>query len=325
MVVTPATLPVAPASIRPIVDGMASRTTKLMGGRATITVRGGPPHLLDEAFDLAHRCESLWSRFIPTSDIMRLNWSEGRPTTVDTLTASLIATMMEGHYLSAGTFDPTVLPDVIAGGYDRSVPDPSRTTVLPDSARSPGRLLDVRIDGLEVCLPRGTTLDAGGVGKGATADLVCDLVIAGGATAVMAEIGGDIVVAGQGLRGPSWHLGIENPFVDEQPAPLQPHVDVIRLVDGALATSSVRKRVFTVDGVPRHHLLDPATRRNADTDVQTVSVIAATGARAEMLTKAGFFISHDEYLGWLPTVGAAGFIVLADGTCRESANWDQHR
>ncbi len=325
MAVTPATLPIAPASIRPVVDGIASRSETLMGGRATITIIGGPSTLLDASFELAHRCESLWSRFIPTSDIMRLNRSEGRATSVDALTASLVATMIDGHYLTAGTFDPTLLPDVIAAGYDRSVLDPSRNTVLPVTAVSPGRPLDVRIDGTEIRLPLGTTLDAGGIGKGATADAVCALAIAGGATGVMAEIGGDIVVAGEGPRASGWHVGIENPFVGDDRVGRGPHVDVIRLTSGAVATSSTRRRVFTVDGVVRHHLLDPATRRSADRGVQTVSVVAATGARAEVLTKAGFFIGRDEYLSWLPTVGAAGLMIDADGTCHASTNWEQHR
>lgn len=322
-----ASTPTAPPPDRAIFEAKPSlsRTETLMGGHATITVVGGSPLMLDAAFELARRCESLWSRFIPTSDIMRLNGCEGRPVRVDDLTVSLIESMIEGHILTAGSFDPTVLPDVIAAGYDRSVLDPSQRTVLPESAVSPGRLSDVRIDGTEIQLPLGTTLDAGGIGKGMTADLVCDLVLSGGGAGVMAEIGGDIVVGGQGPDGEEWRLGIENPLAGPDPGPDEVHVDVVRLTTGALVTSSIRKRVFSVDGVDHHHLIEPATHRSATTRVQTVSVIALTGARAEVLTKAGFLIEPLEYLNWLPTVGAAGLVVLADGTCQESTNWGEYR
>lgn len=326
MAVEAASISTAPPFGKAVVDAgrSISTTETLMGGRATITVVGGSPDLLGAAFTLARRCESLWSRFIPTSDIMRLNRSEGQPIEVDELTVSLVEAMIEGHTITAGTFDPTLLPDVIAAGYDRSVLDPRQRTVLPASAVAPGRLGDVRIDPPDIQLPRGTTLDAGGIGKGAAADAVCDLVMAGGAAGVMVEIGGDIVVAGEGPGGEAWRLGIENPFAGTDPS-VDIHVDVVQLTAGALVTSSVRKRVFSVAGTECHHLIDPSTHRSATTEVQTVSVIASTGARAEVLTKAGFVLDPDEYLDWLPTLGAAGFVVLADGSCGESTNWGDHR
>jgi len=326
MAVEAAPIPTAPPSDKVAVacGRSASANETLMGGRATITVVGGSPGLLGAAFELARRCESLWSRFIPTSDIMRLNRAEGRPVEVNELTIALVEAMIEGHTLTAGTFDPTLLPDVIAAGYDRSVLDPTQRTVLPASAVTSGRLEDIRIDPPKIQLPLGTTLDPGGIGKGAAADAVCELALAGGADGVMAEIGGDIVVAGESPSGEAWCLGIENPFAGADPSD-DIHVDVVQLTAGALVTSSVRKRIFSLEGTDRHHLIDPSTHRSATTEVQTVSVIASTGARAEVLTKAGFLVDPDDYLDWLPTVGAAGLVVLADGTCDESTNWGEHR
>jgi thiamine biosynthesis lipoprotein len=58
--------------------------------------------------------------------------------------------------------------------------------------------------------------------------------------------------------------------------------------------------------------------------VQTVSVIAATGARAEALTKPGFLRDPAEYLTWLPTVGAAGLIIDDEGAMLASGNWNRY-
>ena len=41
------------------------------------------------------RIEQRWSRFLPDSDITRINLAEGRPVDVDPLTITLIATMAE--------------------------------------------------------------------------------------------------------------------------------------------------------------------------------------------------------------------------------------
>lgn len=291
-----------------------TRRFALMGGSATITLVGGTPHLLDRLVALADRCEALWSRFLPTSDIMRLNWSQGRETTVDPLTIRLIREMANGAELTAGDFDPTLLPDLLALGYTASVVAPELTTSLPADARAPGRLDDIELGETTITLPRGTTLDAGGIGKGLTADLVTGLGMAEGAWGVMAEISGDVVVAGEAPGGGAWRVGVEDPFGAPE------HRAIMRLNRGALVTSSQRKRRFG----DQHHLIDPVTHRSADTGIQTVSVIALTGARAETLTKPGFLRAPADYLGWLPTVGAAGLLIDDTGAALASENWNRY-
>jgi thiamine biosynthesis lipoprotein len=58
--------------------------------------------------------------------------------------------------------------------------------------------------------------------------------------------------------------------------------------------------------------------------VQTVSVIATSGARAETLTKPGFVRPPSEYLAWLPTVGAAGLVIDESGAVTVSENWENY-
>lgn len=289
-----------------------------MGGQAHITVVGASAELLEACGELLSRCESLWSRFIPTSDITRLNLAEGRPTAVDPLTVELVRAMQAGHTLTAGAYDPTLLPELVASGYGRSRVDPARETVLPASATSPGSLAGIRVteDAPTITMPLGTTLDPGGIGKGLAADLICRFALAEGAWGVMAEIGGDLMVGGDSPDGVAWRIGIEDPF------DVNAHVALVRLTAGAIATSSVRKRRWPTPDGERHHLLDPATGENASISVQTVTVIAASGAQAEALTKPGFIRDPAEFLAWLPAQGAACLLVMAPGDIRKSENWD---
>jgi thiamine biosynthesis lipoprotein len=274
--------------------------------------------MLDSAIQLAHDCEARWSRFIESSDVTALNWAEGKPVEVHPSTVRLIEAMLEGVALTGGDYDPTLLPDVLAAGYSTSTVDPTRVTTLPASVRAPGNLVGVSIVGTTVTLPLGTSVDPGGIGKGLTADLVCEFAMTQGAWGALAEIGGDIAVAGQAPGESSWRLGIENPFDPSE------HSAVVRLARGALATSSQRKRRFTTAAGIRHHLVNPHTGESAVTTVQTVSVIAATGARAEALTKPGFVRDTAEYLEWLPSVGAAGFVIDDVGTSSASENWERY-
>ncbi|WP_280803244.1 FAD:protein FMN transferase [Aurantimicrobium minutum] len=295
--------------------GVLSRRHKIMGGHGTITLVGGSEQLLTDCWALAEMCEELWSRFLPDSDISRINWSEGAPVQIAPLTRQLIAAMIAGHALSEGTYDPTLLPLVIKAGYTSSATDASRVTTLPASAQAPGHLEAISFSDTEVVVPRGTTLDPGGMGKGVAADVIAQHAMDHGAFGVMVELGGDIVLHGHAPDGVAWRLGVEDPFDSGT------HLDVVRIQRGAIVTSSQLKRRFGSPEAPTHHLINPATEISADSPVQTVTVIASSGARAEALTKAGFQRSPRLYLDWLPTVGAAGFIVMADGSHLTSTNW----
>ncbi|MGL4340555.1 MAG: FAD:protein FMN transferase [Rhodoglobus sp.] len=290
-----------------------------MGGHGTIALVGSHSGLMERAFALAERCELLWSRFLPESDISRLNWAEGAPCIVDPLTVRLIESMRLGALLTRGLFDPTLLPEVIAAGYSASVVDPDRVTTLPQSAISPGDLGAIVVNGDTVTLPRGTTLDPGGIGKGFAADLVCDFVLAEGALGVMAEVGGDIVVGGRAPDGLAWRLGVEDPFNTSR------HMAMVRMLSGSLVTSSQRKRRFMTSEGERHHIIDPRSGLSAPSSIQTVTVIAATGARAEVLTKPGFVRDPQDFLDWLPTVGGAGLVVDSTGRHHTSTNWETYQ
>lgn len=287
---------------------------------------GGGPTALTRAFALADRCEQLWSRFLPASDVTRLNWAEGRAVEVDPLTVRLITAMTDAAALTSGDYDPTLLPDLVAAGYAASVLDPGRVTTLPSSARAPGNLRGIVIDGNSVRMPPGTTIDPGGIGKGLVADLVCEDALAGGAWGALAEIGGDIVVAGQAPDEVAWRLGVENPLraTSDDTGTAPEHSAIVRLASGALVTSSQRKRRWSSQAGERHHLISPRTHESVRSSIQTVSVIAATGARAESLTKPGFLRDTTDYLTWLPTVGAAGLVIDDTGSLTSSANWKNY-
>lgn len=286
-----------------------------MGGTARIAVVGGTEAMLDRAVALADRCEARWSRFLPTSDISRLNSARGATVDVDPLTVTLFDAMRDAVAVTDGDFSPTLLPWLIAAGYGASVTAPDLVTDLPHDSVAGGDIRAVVIDGLNVRLPPHMTVDAGGIGKGLAADLVVAALLNDGAAGALAEIGGDVVVAGDAPDGVAWRLAVEDPF---QPDAIR---GLVRVASGALVTSSQRKRRFTTERGERHHLIDPRTGDSVVTDVQTVSVIAHSGARAEALAKSGFLRPTGAFLDWMPRVGAAALIIDGEGVAHASANW----
>ena len=74
-------------------------------------------------------------------------------------------------------------------------------------------------------------------------------------------------------------VGIEDPFAQGN------DLATVRLTDAALATSSTMRRRWTTQDGPAHHLIDPRTQRPSESDLVSVSVVAQTVARAEVLAK----------------------------------------
>jgi thiamine biosynthesis lipoprotein len=287
-----------------------------MGTVANLVIVGGTDDMLDELVRTTEFLQSLWSRFIDDSDITRLNNAEGEPTVVNPLTAKLVAEMLAAWKLSEGEYDPTILPKLVAEGYSASRVNSANITRLPDSARWPVDPSGTTIVDNLVTLPVGVTLDPGGIGKGVAADILSTMALERGALGILAEIGGDVRIAGTPPDGAHWRIGIEDPYVESR------NIATVNLVDGAVATSSTLKRAWEKDGRTANHLINVHTGQSMTTNVVTVSVVAVSAGIAEVITKAGF--TRRDFLTWVPTLGVAAFVVYRDGTTAQSANWKDY-
>jgi len=104
----------------------------------------------------------------------------------------------------------------------------------------------------------------------------------------MVEVGGDLRVSGVSPRADSWRLAIEHPMEASR------RLSVINVADAGVATSTVSKRRFVVDGRPTHHIIDPRTGLSADSDVLQATVIAPSAAQAEIATKIAFVDGYEK-------------------------------
>jgi thiamine biosynthesis lipoprotein len=261
--------------------------------------------LVDDAFSQLRELEALWSRFVPTSDISRLNNANGMMTHVDHRTMSLVETMKMAMTHTHGAFNPTRLPEQIALGDSRSLTSNSVTT-LPSNATAFLSMDDVCIEpNGTVQLPLGMTLDAGGIGKGFAADLVAVTLLSRGAQSVCVNVGGDIRVSSQPNHPRSWGVDVLSPIDDLI-------LSVVSLREGAIATSARSARLRDDHGVDNHI-------QGAHNTVAGVSVLASTGAWAETWTK--FLMATPDGLPELESYGLAGFIVFTNGSTNATSNW----
>jgi FAD:protein FMN transferase len=276
---------------------------RAMGSDIHLIVVDGSRDLVAIARGRIGVLESRWSRFLPDSEICALNASSGRPVEVSDDTRLLVEHAVDAWRLTGGGFDPTLLDALRQAGYDRSFDTFDHDARIGSSAipsldvTRPG-CTDIVFDGSAITLPAGMGFDPGGIGKGLAADLVAAELIAAGAAGVCVNMGGDLRVRGRSPSGSGWTLAIEHPLCSTP-------VALVGLWDGAVATSSVLRRVWAVDGERRHHLIDPATGQPSTSDLAVVSVVTGDAWIAEVLAKALLLRGAERAFDLLDTSSAA--------------------
>ncbi len=216
--------------------------------------------------------EQRFSRFLETSELSRVNARSGWWTSVSKEFSSMLGAALDGARRTGGLFDPTVLPALLAAGYDRDLDDVlagARDALR--TAEPCGRWRDIELEENRLRLPPNVALDFGGIAKGWTVDVAVELASARLPWALVGA-GGDLRVAGE-VPGRGLDVAVEDPH-DPSAEALR-----LRLVDGSLATSSVTRRAW---GPNLHHLIDPRTALPARTGVVQATSWAPTCREAEL-------------------------------------------
>jgi thiamine biosynthesis lipoprotein len=263
---------------------MEKRIFEALGGECELYAVDLQVERLAEAEAWVHQMQDRLTRFTPTSELSRFNASAGTWAEVTPLLEALLRECLRAHEISGGLVNAAVLPALLAAGYTRTFsegPTAVTATVVPPALPE---VLEVREGSAR--LRQGASIDLGGIAKGWLADrLAADL-----GPNTLVNLCGDLYANGGGESGDGWPVGMGG--------------QTVLLLDMGAATSGTRKRAW---GADLHHLIDPRTGQPARTDIAEASVIARTGADAEIFAKAALllgtenapaFLSAHDALGW---------------------------
>ncbi len=257
------------------------------------------------------------SRFLPDSDLSRVNDSAGEWVAVDPFFASAVAIGLEAATATEGLVNPCLGRQLVALGYDQTF-----AAVLARGAARPSELgatnydanawRDVDVDPAgAVRVPSGCALDLGATAKAWASDLVATTVADELGGRVLVSLGGDISIAGD--EGVPWPVAIS-----ERPG--EPAEATVLLAGGGLATSSTRVRRWPSGDDHRHHLLDPRTGQPVDELWRTVSATGPTCVAANVATTAAIVLRADA-VEWLSARGVAARLVDTHGVVTTVAGW----
>jgi thiamine biosynthesis lipoprotein len=282
-------------------------TARVMGSPGEILI-DGPVDLIRFGFSRLRQLEQTWSRFLPDSELNRLQAWEGWLECSDDLVVAL-QWCVRMHAETRGLFDPSIRTRLEQLGYDRTfveiVEQSVRAADLPDVKPAAG------MEGLDISenwarIAPGLSIDLGGIGKGLAADMVADELIAAGASSAYVSLGGDIHASGEPVDDDGWKVPLLHPITGEP-------VDHHALFSGALVMSTVAFRRWTRDGTEHHHIIDPRTGSPADTDLIAVAVADQSAARGEALAKSAIIAGSADGAALLRSAGVKAWMISEAG------------
>jgi FAD:protein FMN transferase len=291
-------------------------TFPCFGSTCAIVVDAGDDDATaQEAIETARQLLLGWherfSRFIPTSELSRLNADPRTEVPVSHLMGRFVEALAGAAAQTGGLVDGTLLREIEIAGYrgdlGRPLPlplalrlAPRRRPARPSRDASWRRVTFDRETGT-VRRPPGVALDSGGLAKGLFADVIAATLTGHDAFAV--ECAGDLYVGGAaGVERP---VAVQSPFDGDV-------LHTFHLAAGGVATSGIGRRSWLdARHAPAHHLLDPATGRAAFTGIVQATALAPTALQAEIRAKAAVLSGPAGTRSWLPD---GGVIVADDGS-----------
>ncbi len=258
--------------------------------------------------------EQALSRFLPDSELSRLNQQAGTPVAVSNLLYDVLATALTAAQATEGVYDPAMLEQLEQIGYDRTFDDLPTNRFEPIIPGEPGgRWRGIKIDPIrrQVTLPRGIKLDFGGIAKGMAVDAAIKALSQNDIRSALVNAGGDLSVLGLPPEEEHWPVAV----------PGQQWYWTIPLHHGAIATSGIAHRHWRQGNILRHHILDPRTGLPAESDLWSVTVVADRCEQAEVAAKVAFILGSKAGAEFLHKHHIAGLLVHEDGKWETVEPW----
>ena len=185
-----------------------------------------------------------------------------------------------------GAFDITIYPVMELWGFT------TRNYRVPESSEIADVLkhvsyTNVEVNGQQVTLSDGASIDLGGIAKGYTSSRVIQIMKDCGIEHAIINLGGNVQVLGRKSDGSDWRVAIQNPDSESS------YLGVLSTADKAVITSGGYERYFEQDGQVYHHIIDPQTGYPSESDLTSVTIVCSDGTTADALSTALFVMGLD--------------------------------
>lgn len=276
-------------------------------------------NLRSVVFKILDEVDRMMSNYREDSELSRFNQSQSTiPFPVSDAMLDVIEESLEISRLTGGAFDVTVGPLVDAWGFG----SPGPVETAPDRAQIEALRHEVGYQNIEMNRARSmlrkrrpdVQIDLSAIAKGYGVDRVALALADAGIRDYLVEVGGEVRAYGMNEAEQPWRIAIERPT----PGTTAIH-RVLRLTDGAVATSGEYRNFYDLQGVRVSHTIDPRSGLPVTHQLRSVSVVSSRCIFADGLATALEVLGPDEgFAIALENDWAALFIVEdKDGKLRD--------
>lgn len=258
----------------------------------------------------AARLEKLLSRFVPGSEISRINCAAGTGCVrVSDETYQLLQRTIGFSRICQGLFDITIGPLVDLWNIGRETgesPEKAMLRQLLPLVNYATLHLDPRDRTVGLSRP-GQSIDLGGIGKGYASARILDVFRRYGVRSAFTNLGGNVAALSCKPDGSPWQVGIRHPREKDR------LIGAVSVEDQTVVTSGDDQRFFIDrNGIRRHHILDPATGYPADSGLASVTVVAHDATLADALSTILFVAGREKGIGLMGQFPGAEAVFVDD-------------
>lgn len=270
-------------------------------GRAmntTILTVGLSPVAATEVFQWLELIEKQYSRFLPGSELSRVNLNAGEETPVSERFIRLFQEALTYMEQTEGMFSPFLGLPMNRLGYRQSFESIHADNVEIIDADAPYHHSDkptiVNLERRTLTLNPGHLLDFGGFAKGWSVQQIAKKMMQKSSPAGLIDAGGDMMAWNREDHKKPWLVGLAHPYSDRE------SIAKLRLKRQAgIATSSITKRNWMHRRRMLHHIIDPRTLLPAESDCIQATVIGKELVPAEVYAKCLLILGSREGPAWL--------------------------
>ena len=240
------------------------------------------------------RLEGLFSRFLPDSDIARLNRAAGDESTrIASETFAVLSLGLACAKYTDGCFDMTVGPLVRL--WNTPCVQQTQQEINAAKALTGFKTLQLQARGRNARLTyAGQSVDLGGIGKGYAADCITTIFKRYGICSAFTDFGGNVAALGRKPDGSPWNIGIRHPQRDKS------LIGVLSVSDQSVVTSGDDQRAVPgADGICHSHIIDPRTGMPAKSGLLSATVVSQSSALADALATALFIAGLEDGMRYL--------------------------
>ncbi|MFI3214800.1 MAG: FAD:protein FMN transferase [Eubacteriales bacterium] len=262
--------------------------------------------VVDESYEIVKEIESAISRTDESSDIYRLNHSEGKIIEVSDITYELLVTAIKCAQKTDGAFEPTIcaVTDLWSIGTENArVPEEDEIIKALETVSYENIVL---MESNQVQLLNGAQIDLGAVGKGYAADKIVGIYKEHDVVYGVISLAGNIYVYGEKDDGSLWKIGIQDPDDTSE-------INItLQTEETSVVTTGAYERYFEENGVVYHHIFDSDTGYPTKKDIKSVTVLCDNSMLADIYATALFAMGYEDAIDFVESEDDMDVIIIRE-------------